>query len=224
MTISARLVSTHIGQPASLGSSDGVQWFDAPWTSGIFKRAADGPVAVSLTGLAGDGQADLVNHGGHDKAICAYAADHYDYWRTRLSLGLAEFPYGAFGENFTLRHVTESDLCIGDTWSVGNLLVQVSQPRQPCWKLARKWRLKTFADDVIKSGRTGWYFRVLEPAVVDVGDACTLVDRPHPEWTIAAANAAMYTRPFQREARAALAAVPLLSAAWQRTLSGTSGD
>lgn len=224
MTLGARLVSIQVGQPRSLGSSDAESPFDAPWTSGIFKRAVDGPVNVSFTGLDGDGQADLINHGGTDKAICAYAADHYDYWRTRLDLDLTAFPYGAFGENFTLRHLTETDICIGDTWRIGGVLVQVSQPRQPCWKLARKWRIKMFADDVIKSGRTGWYFRVLEQATVDVGDACELVVRPNSEWSIARANAAMHTRPFDHELRTALAAVPLLSAAWQRTLSRASGD
>jgi MOSC domain-containing protein YiiM len=224
MTTGARLTSIQVGQPRSLGSGDAESPFDAPWTSGIFKRTVDGPVGVSRNGLDGDGQADLVNHGGADKAICAYAADHYDDWRQRLNLDLTAFPYGAFGENFTLRELTEADVCIGDTWRIGRLLVQVSQPRQPCWKLARKWRIKTFADDVIRSGRTGWYFRVIEPAHVDTGDACEIIARPNPEWTIARANAAMHTRPFDRQSRAALVTVPLLSAAWQRTLSRSSGD
>ena len=224
MTVGARLVSIQVGQPQSLGSSDATGPFDGEWTSSIFKRTVDGPVSVSVNGPEGNGQADLVNHGGPDKAVCVYPADHYDYWRHRLNLDLTAFPYGAFGENFTVRQLTETGVCIGDTWKIGSLLVQVSQPRQPCWKLARKWRIKTFADDVIKSGRTGWYFRVLEGADVDTGDSCELVARPNPEWTIARANAAMHTRPFDRELRDALLTVPLLSAAWQRTLGRTSSD
>lgn len=211
------LASIQVGRPQSLGSADAAPGsFDAQWTSGIFKRSVDGPVTVSVDGLSGDGQADLVNHGGRDKAICAYAADHYDYWRARLDFD--SFPHGAFGENLTLEGITEAGACIGDVWEIGAVLIQVSQPRQPCWKLARKWRIKTFADDVIKSGRTGWYFRVLRGGDVEAGMACTLIQRTNPEWTITAANAAMYTRPRDTPARAVLSAIPELSAAWQRSL------
>lgn len=215
---SVLLASIQVGTPQSLGSEDAPPHsFDAPWSSGIFKRAIEGPVTVAADGLAGDGQADPVNHGGPDKAVCAYPADHYDYWRAHLSL--ATFPHGAFGENFTIRGATEHSVCVGDVWSIGEVTVQVSQPRQPCWKLSRKWRIQTLTEDVIESRRTGWYFRVLQGGSVEAGAPCRLLQRPQPDWTIAAANEAMYTRPLARTARASLAAVPELSAAWKRSLS-----
>jgi MOSC domain-containing protein YiiM len=218
MTPAPALLSIQVGPPRSYGDDAAANAFDRPWTTGIYKQAVAGPVTVHRTFVEGDGQADDVNHGGADKSICAYSADHYEHWRQHLDL--AELAPGAFGENFTLAGITERDVCIGDSWAIGDLVVQVSQPRQPCWKLARKWRIKDFADQVIASGRTGWYFRVLEPAQVRAGDHAVLVARPHPEWTIAEANRAMYARPFDLFGCAALAAVPLLSAAWQRTLNG----
>ena len=122
---------------------------------------------VTPTGIEGDGQADLVNHGGVDKAICVYPLAHYPHWQEMIGRELSP---AAFGENFTVDGLTEADVCIGDTWRVGeDVLVQVSQPRQPCWKLARRWQRKTLALEVQESGKTGWYFRVLEEGTVQAG-------------------------------------------------------
>ena len=218
MSSGPSLASIQVGLPRAYGSDDAVSPFDKPWTTGIFKHAVEGAAAVRRTFVEGDGQGDTINHGGADKAICAYSADHYEHWRR--ALGVDPFVHGAFGENFTVRRLVEDDVCIGDTWNIGAVTVQVSQPRQPCWKLARKWRIKELADTVIASGRTGWYFRVIKEGAVHAGDECTLVARPNPEWTITAANRVMYARPYDRDGCAALAAVSLLSDAWRRTLSG----
>jgi MOSC domain-containing protein YiiM len=207
------IAALSLGLPRSRGYPGATDPFDEPWTSGIFKSPVDGPVALSVGGFDGDGQADLVNHGGGDKAVCAYSAGHYDVWR-RL-LGDATVSYGAFGENLTVEGLDESTVCIGDVWSVGEVLVQVSQPRQPCWKLARKWRIRRFAEQVVESGRTGWYFRVQREGRVTRGDSLTVVDRPHPLWSVAAANAVMHDRVGDV---GALVALPSLSANWRRTL------
>src|SRR5262245_21576296 len=116
------LVSIRIGRARQLGDSGPAGSFDKPWRSGIFKTPVDGPIFVGSTNLAGDFQEDLVNHGGPDKAICAYSSDHYDEWRA--ALGVSPFDYGAFGENFTVRRLTEADVCIGDTWSVADVQIQ----------------------------------------------------------------------------------------------------
>lgn len=218
MTITPVLISIQVGRPQSLGSDDAVSAFDKPWTTGIFKQMVEGPVTVGPLGLAGDGQADEAAHGGVDKALCAYGADHYEHWRRVLDL--ASFTPGAFGENLTIRHLAEDDVCIGDTWTIGAVTVQVSQPRQPCWKLARKWRLKDLADRVIASGRTGWYFRALTAGALTAGERCTLVERPNPEWTITRANQVMHGRPIDRADSALLAEVPLLSESWELKLRG----
>jgi MOSC domain-containing protein YiiM len=182
---------------------------DRTWISGFYKAPVEGPRRVGAINLDGDGQADLVNHGGPDKAICAYSADHYEFWRGNLDN--PDLPFGAFGENFTIGGLTEIDVCIGDTWRFPDLEVQVSQPRQPCWKLARHWRTKDLADRVVKNGRTGWYFRVLAEGVVSSGQPLTLVDRPFPDWTITRVNQLIHHDKHNLPVLAELAAIPLLS-------------
>lgn len=211
------LVSIQVGLPKTHGHPDGIDPMDRPWTSGIFKEAVAGPVMLSRTNLAGDRQADLENHGGTDKAVNAYAWEHYPFWQE--TLGIEKLPSGAFGENFTTAGLLEDAVCIGDVFQVGEAVVQISQPRQPCWKLARRWRIKDLALQVQESGRTGWYFRVLEEGAVEAGNALTLIERRYPEWTIAAANDVMHRRTTDLDAARALAACPDLSVSWKRSLS-----
>ena len=94
-------------------------------------------MSLTARGFDGDGQADVVKHGGLDKAVCAYPADHYPEWRR--TLGITPFDFGAFGENLTIDGLDEQTVCIGDVWSLVDAQVQVSVPRSPCWKLARRW-------------------------------------------------------------------------------------
>lgn len=210
-----KLLSIQVGQPQTLGHADAADPMERAWTSGFYKATVQGPIAASSTGLAGDGQADLKNHGGPDKAINAYPADHFDYWQT--AIGLNRSP-GGFGENFTTQGAVEIDVSIGDTFRVGHLVVQISQPRQPCWKLARRWRIKELAALVEQTGRTGWYFRVLEVGKVEAPAEFVLLHRPHPEWTIAKANAVMHHRKTDWAAAQALAECAALSQSWKTAL------
>lgn len=204
-----------VGKPRDMGLEGAADPHDRPWTSGIFKAPVQGALPLTLTGFDGDGQADPANHGGPDKAVCVYPADHYPWWRETLSRDVPAL--GAFGENLSIAGLDEGSVCIGDVWALASgVILQVSQPRQPCWKLARKWRLTAFADQVVKSGRTGWYFRVLQEGVVAAGDRLELVARPHPGWTIDGANGVMHRREGDT---AALAAVPELSVSWRQTLT-----
>jgi len=190
---------------------------DRPWVSGFVKEAVAGPLALRRTNLDGDEQADLVYHGGPDKAVCCYPAAHYPAWRDEL--GLADLGFGGFGENFTIEGLAEADVCVGDVWRIGGALVQVSQPRQPCWKIARRWRIKTLTLRVQQTGRTGWYVRVLEEGPVAPGAAIDRVERPHPDWTVARANQVMHHHKADLDAAAELAALPALSASWKATLA-----
>lgn len=212
----AVLASIQVGRPREIGTEGAADPMDRPWVSGFLKEPVAGPVALGATNLDGDGQADLVHHGGVDKAVCCYPAAHYPGWR--LELGLPELAFGAFGENFTIVGLAEPDVAVGDVFRVGGAVVQVSQPRQPCWKLARRWKIKTLTLTVQESGRTGWYFRVLSPGLVAAGDAVERIERPHPGWTIAEANRIMHRDKSDRDAAAALAALPALSASWKATL------
>src|ERR1700685_2866964 len=132
------LSSIQIGKPASYGYADAVDSHDKLWTTGFFKTPVEGPVFAGMTNLDGDGQADLVNHGGVDKAVLAYSADHYPNWRR--AVGMADMPHGAFDENLAIAGLGEESVCIGDVFGIGAVRFEVSQPRQPCWKLARRWR------------------------------------------------------------------------------------
>lgn len=211
------LLSVQVGLPRRLGEDGAADPMERPWATGFFKLPVPGPVRLGPTNLDGDGQADLAHHGGPDKAVLAYPAAHYPDWRREL--GDPGLPFGGFGENFTVEGLTEADVCVGDTWRVGDgVAVQVSQPRQPCWRLARRWRVKTLAARVQETGRTGWYFRVLAEGVVAAGMPLVLADRPHPGWTVERANRVMHADPDDLHAAAELAAVLALSASWKTTL------
>lgn len=219
MASEAILASIQVGRPRDLGDEGAADPMEKPWTSGFCKAPTPGPVALRRTNLDGDGQADLVNHGGPDKAVCCYPESHYAGWRAEL--GLPEMPFGAFGENFTIAGPSEPDVFIGDVFRVGDagVIVQVSQPRQPCWKLARRWKIKTLTALVQKSGRTGWYFRVLAEGLVSPGDALTLVERPHPDWSIARANRIMHHDRADLAGAAELAGLAALSTSWKDQLA-----
>lgn len=212
------LASIQVGLPTTFGKVDASDPMDRTWTTGFFKEAVAGSVRLRATNLDGDGQADLRHHGGPDKAVLAYSAEHYAQWRQTLNV--PTLPFGAFGENFTLRSLTEADVCIGDSWQVGDeVVVQVSQPRQPCWKLARRWRTQSLAQQVQETGRTGWYFRVLQEGRVQAGMELVLLKRPHPTWTVARANRVMHTDKSDIPSALAMAAIPLLSDNWRATLT-----
>ncbi len=215
-TITGLLQSIQIGLPRSAPSTDGADSAERTWTTGIYKSPAQGPVWLSRSNLAGDGQADLVHHGGLDKAVCAYPAAHWPHWTSVLPPD--QLRGGAFGENFTLAQLTETEVCIGDVYSVGSAIIQISQPRQPCWKLTRRWQIKDLALQVERLGFTGWYFRVLQEGFVDTRQSLHLIDRPCPEWTVAAANRVMHHERQDRTAAERLSLCSLLSASWQRTL------
>lgn len=208
--------SIQVGLPRQFGTAGAADPMDRPWTTGFVKRPIAGPVRLGVTNLDGDGQADLVHHGGPDKAVLAYSADHYEPWRRELQM--PDLSFGAFGENFTIEGLTEQTVCLGDIWHVGDAVLQVSQPRQPCWKLARRWRLKTLASRVQESGRTGWYFRVRNEGVVAAGLTLELRDRPCPSWTVERANRVMHIDTNDLIMAAELAAIPSLAASWRTTL------
>ena len=188
--------------------------------SGIVKSSVKHAVQLTKLGFEGDEQADLVNHGGPDKAICVYSYDHYPHWEDVLGRKL---DYGAFGENFTFGQLSERDVRIGDIFRVGSAIVQVSQPRQPCWKLAMRWGLDELPLLVTNSGATGFYFRVLDTGEVQVGDELSLL-QPHPNnISVAEANRVMHQDREDAEGIRRLLAVDALSESWTATLTKRLG-
>ena len=183
--------------------------------SAIAKTPVQGPVHVGPLGLDGDEQGDPLVHGGPDKAVHQYAQEHCAPWRAELgALPVLAAP-GAFGENIASTGMTEHTVCLGDQVRVGSVLLEVSQSRQPCWKLNDRFGLPSMARRVQDSGRTGWYYRVLQPGTLQAGDALVLVARPFPEWTLARAIGVLYHQPFDAAVLQALAVLPL-TPSWQR--------
>ncbi len=157
--------------------------------SAIAKTRVPGPSTIHLLGLEGDAQADLSVHGGPDKAIHHYPRDHYGWWRELLPGSDLLGGPGAFGENISTHGLTELDVCIGDRYRLGTALVEVAQGRQPCWKQAHRLSDKRVVAAMVRSGRTGWYYRVIEEGSVEAGDTMTRVSRLHPEWSVARVTA-----------------------------------
>jgi MOSC domain-containing protein YiiM len=187
------------------------------WRTAFWKAPVPGPVWLGKTNLAGDGQAALGIHGGPDKAVLGYAAIHYPLWRAELDW--PDIPFGAFAENFTLDELTEDTVCLGDVYAVGAAIVQVSQPRSPCFKIAKRWRRPDLTERVELTGRTGWYHRVLQEGLVEAGQPVTLLERPNPEWPIARVAATARNRKLERAAAAEVRALPELSATWRQGLA-----
>ncbi|MCZ2258962.1 MOSC domain-containing protein [Sporosarcina sp. G11-34] len=206
-----------VGLPKIIGQKDAVHPMDREWESAIFKELIEEAVWVGTTKLDGDGQADLKNHGGPEKAVFAYPSEHYTFWCEEY--GITDMKQGGVGENFSMINVTEKDIAIGDTFEVGGAIVQVSQPRQPCWKPARRFKIKNLALLIEDTGRTGWYFRVLQEGFVEEGQKFKLIDRPVPEWTIEKCNRVMHIEKEDLEKSANLAKCEWLATNWKRTLT-----
>lgn len=209
--MSAIVQSIQVGKIRSYSDQTG-----KTWQSAIEKSGVEGPIEVGPEGLAGDQQADLVHHGGVDKAVHGYSSEHFADWQK----GFPEWSVmaGCFGENLTIAGQTERDVWIGDVFQIGSCRLQVSQPRQPCWKLARRNNIDKLAVQVQQLGRTGWYFRVLQAGVIQAGDSIELVERPSDGILISRANEIMYAKPRSAEDDLELASCPYLSEAWREDL------
>lgn len=205
-----------MGKVKKVGKKDAENPMERQWESAIFKNEAEGEVWLSETGLVGDEVADKKNHGGPEKAVFAYPIKHYTYWKEKLERD--DMTMGAMGENFTVLEMDEFTVCIGDTYRLGDAIIQVSQPRQPCWKPARRFQIIDLALQIQNSGKTGWYFRVLQEGNVQADSALDLVERPYPQWSVQAANEVMHF--YKDDLRLAddLASCELLAASWQNRL------
>jgi MOSC domain-containing protein YiiM len=213
----ARLVAVCTGTPTDYGTPDADHPFDRPWRTSFFKEPVSGSRWLSTTNVTGDAQADTRSHGGPEKAVLAYSADHYPNWKNELPE--LELAYGAFAENLDIEGLSEQNVCLGDTWQIGEALIQINQARLPCWKISRRWRVQDLSRQVQKSGRTGWYHRVLREGEIEAGMELLLVDRPHPEWTIARCNQLMHELKRDREQAADLAVLPELAESWRNTMN-----
>ncbi|WP_051329403.1 MOSC domain-containing protein [Geminicoccus roseus] len=184
--------------------------------SGIAKRLVQGPIWLGSEGLEGDVQGDRRIHGGPDKAVHHYPFDHYAFWREELDRPALLAAPPAFGENFSTIGLTEAEVAVGDRFRIGRALVEVSQGRQPCWKLDARFDVQGLARKVQATGRTGWYYRVVEEGPVEPGDELVLVDRGSPDWTIHRLWHILYVDRMNIEELQAMAALEHLPEGWRR--------
>ena len=183
--------------------------------SGIDKRPVVGRVRATVLGLVGDAQGDLRVHGGPDKAIHHYPQEHSAHWQAVLGAHPLLHVPGAFGENLHTRGLTEADVCLGDHCRVGEALLEVSQARQPSWKLNERFARADMARQVQASRRTGWYYRVLQEGDLWAGAPMALQERPHPQWSMAHLLDALYAPEQDPERLRPMLALPL-PASWLR--------
>jgi MOSC domain-containing protein YiiM len=181
-----KLLSINVGRPRIV-LRDG-----EPVSTAIFKESISGRVALKTLNLDGDRQADLTVHGGPTKAVYLYPSEHYPFWRSELPE--MDLPFGMFGENFTSEGLLESETNIGDSFEVGTAVIQVTEPRMPCYKLGIKFGRTDILRRFLKSGRTGFYFAVLQEGEVGAGDEIRLLERDQ-----AAVRVADITRLYSTE-------------------------
>jgi MOSC domain-containing protein YiiM len=201
------LVSIQVGTPRLRDREVGLRRpLDRRWLTAFAKHPVQGPVRLGRLNLEGDRVADKLGHGGPDMAVLAYSADHYPGWREEL--GIAEMGPGGFAENFTVSGQDELSVAIGDVYRVGGAVVQVSQPRGPCYKISYHWKRPDLLGRCEASGRHGWYLRVLEEGMVEAGQSVDLVERPNPYWTVRRAADVYRARRKDRGPAMELAFIP----------------
>jgi MOSC domain-containing protein YiiM len=183
-----------------------------PWRTAYIKSPVLGEVALEPLGLAGDQQADRKHHGGLDKALCVYPVDHYTHWEERLDRELGSAP---FGENIAIVGLTEEGAAIGDVFAWGEARVQISEPREPCSNISKRWGEKMFPKWVARTGYTGWYMRVLTPGAVSAEFPWRRLERPCPQWTIARLNRLLAEPDSDPEAVRQLTELASLGETWR---------
>lgn len=179
--------------------------------TGFFKHPVAEPIHLSASGFMGDQQADLVNHGGPEKAALLYAAEHYPHWKAFLGRDPGA---SVLGENLTVTDMTEQQVHIGDTYRVGTAVVQVCQPRVPCFKANLRHGHPGILAEVVRTGYSGYYVRVLTEGQVSLGDSLILLDRPAGAPTVAWANHVFHHDRKNRESLLRLLGTEGLAAVW----------
>ena len=202
-----KLHSVNVGKPVTVPARGGIL------RTGIYKRPVAGPVRLGRHNLEGDGQADLQHHGGPHQAVYAYAQEHYAWWAQQL--GRSDLVPGYFGENLTINGLQEDEVCIGDVWRVGETLLQVSQPRIPCHKLAHRMGLPDFVRTFTLSERCGCYLRVLRTGKLGAGDCVTLMEREPQAMSVRAIFRLRLLQPDDSDATARASQLPGLSPEWR---------
>lgn len=207
-----KLLSVNVSQPKDV-ACDGKMV-----RTGIFKEPVEGRVWLRKLGLDGDGHGDLAVHGGVDKAVYAYAIEHYEYWKREL--GRDKLPFGQFGENFTVEGLLEEEVHVGDVLQIGGTQVQATQPRVPCFKLGLKMGLATFPKLFLASERSGFYLRVIEEGDIGAGDSIERIRLDPARLSIKEVHHLYYFDNSNRQEVKRVLDVTALSESWRESFEG----
>jgi MOSC domain-containing protein YiiM len=213
----ARLVSVRTGRVREWPRPEWDRQHGPTWRTAYYKDEVAGPVHAGALGLAGDEQASPGVHGGVHMAVLAYADSNYTRWREDPLL--AAMGPGGFGENLTVDGPDETGVCLGDIWETAGARFVVSQPRGPCAAISRRWNVPDLMQRAVESVRIGWYLRVAREGIVARGDALKLVERPHPEWTVARVFRLRVGAETDPAALERLATCEALSPEWRRKIT-----
>lgn len=186
--------------------------------SAIVKHPVTEAIYLGPFGLEGNQVADMVHHGGRDKAVHLYPIEHYQFWREKYHDVRDLDQPGAFGENFSCTGMTEDVLCLGDIFRIGEAIIQCSHARQPCWKLNHRFGHRDVLKTVVQTAKSGSYFSVLEAGTVKAGDRIMQIDRPYPGWPLARLFMLIIGGQHKGQGAALTEAskIPILSEGWRR--------
>src|SRR5262249_14860859 len=203
------LLSVKVGMPQN------VAWQGRTVYTAVWKHPVRGPRMVRQLNIDGDGQGDLVGHGGEHRAVFVYQIDSYHYWERQL--GRDDFTYGQFGENFTIDGLSDQEVCIGDRYRIGQALFEVTQPRVTCYRVGIRMNEAQMPALLVAHGRPGFYFRVIEEGEVAAGDEIVRVAAGPEHMTIAEGNALLYMPRHPKPGLGKALRIPALSAGWRES-------
>jgi len=202
-----RLLSVNVGLP------NDIAWRGETVHTAVWKRAVSGPCMARRLNLDGDGQGDLIGHGGEQRAILVYQIDCYRYWEREL--GRDDFICGQFGENFTVEGMLDAEVCIGDRYRIGSAVFEVTQPRVTCYRVGIRMNEPRMAALLVSHRRPGFYFRVIEEGEVEAGEEIIKVASGAERMSVAETNALLYLPGHRREELQRALQIPALSPGWK---------
>ncbi|WP_257168166.1 MOSC and FAD-binding oxidoreductase domain-containing protein [Bradyrhizobium sp. SRS-191] len=206
-----RVLSVNVGLPCD------IPWQGKTVHTGIWKAPVSGPRKVRRLNIDGDGQGDLAGHGGEQRAVLVYQHESYQYWQKQL--GRADLTYGQFGENLTVDGLPDAEVCIGDRYRIGSAVFEVTQPRVTCYRVGIRTNEPDMAALLVKHGRPGFYFRVLEEGDVEAGDEIALIASGPERMTVSEIDALLYLPGHPHEQLQRALRIPALSAGWRRSFA-----
>ncbi len=212
----AKIISLQVGCAKTYGDAQSKDFLDKEWRSASFKEVSSKPLFAHFMGLDGDEVADTLHHGGIDKAIFANSYENYAHWASFL--GVEHLPFGALAENLTITGLHERSVMLGEVHQIGTAILQVSQPRKPCWKISRRWNHIAFTNEIFTSGLTGWYYKVLQEGLISSGDEVTVVSQKSAQISISEANEAFREPENYKPVLEAILDIPSLADSYKESI------